>query len=438
MTTLLRSLTLAFAVACSAPPPEAPTAVDGERAPRVPAPPATTGGAPVIPANMPQWAQDSPSFVGDPRFYGEASWDDVRGRVLQHQATVGRDRARLAAELGDLDRAARLAEDAVAWLTSHPVATGTGAALHARYLAGARRDAALLSAAAAGRTATVPEGGIGRLRALLINGADADELSAAAAALALPPLDPAHFDDFSDRHALRLALVEAALDAADPFALPDTWGGWDPEERIAERDAIVASATAPDDLPRWARPAWHRRRAPLPARFTVEGLGALPTGDSWVDVGGEPGPAAIGALEVLSLDDPRHRLWLDEQVAILQSDLMSDPGSVPAALDEALSALATYPYTSVYYNQKQARNEVVRQLARAGAYGVAADVVAAAFPLHRQDFACPNRAGILTGLRGRLLGRAGDDRADRVMEQALAAGDAFLAQVDEASRGGGP
>ncbi len=347
-----------------------------------PRPPQTTGEAPIIPANAPEWERDPPPFVNDPAFYGEASWDDVRGRILQHQATVWRDRARLAAMGGDRKAAAERYAEGTRWLEAHPVSGGIGGELHRLYLEAMRRDARRVAALARG---------------------DADPWSPAASAL---NQDPATFSSFEDRHRLRVALVEAALNRVDLLRLPDRWGSWDPRD--------------PE-----ARP---------PARFTVEGLGALPTGDSWVDVAGEPGPAAIGRLEVLSLEDPAHRAWLEGEAARLQAALERDPASVRGALAQTLEHLDARPYTSRYYNLKQARNEAVRQLARAGRPDLAAALLDDAFPLHRQDLACPNRAGILRGIQGRLLGLAGDPRADAVMAEALRLGDAFLAEIEAVDR----
>lgn len=393
-------------------------------------PPATEGAAPIIPAHQPHWERDPPPFVDDPAFYGEASWDDVRGRLVQHQATAWRDLARLRARAGDLAGAADRYAQAVSWMRAHPVATGTGAALHGLYLEALERDAALTRALAEGRSPPLPASGLARLRARLLAGASRAELEAEP--LALPSLDRADFQDFEDRHALRLALVRAALDAADPFALPDLWGPWEPAWRDRVAEAILASADGPADLPRHLRPARHLPRQE--ARFTAEGLGALPTGDSWVDTAGEPGPAAIGRLEALSLEDPTHRAWLESEAVRLQAVLESDPRQVAEALSPLLARLDATPYTSRYYNLKQARNEAVRQLARAGATAEAAALLGAAFPLHRQDFACPNRAGILRGIQGRLLGHAGSPEAEATLRQALAEGDAFLARIDAADR----
>lgn len=396
------------------------------------APPPTTGEAPVIPAHQDSWERDPPEFVSDPAFYGEASWDDVRGRVIQHQATVWRDRARLRAMAGDLAGCAEIYDQGVAALEKHPAKTGVGAALYTRYLDALRRDAALARALAEGRSPPLPAGGLARLRARMLAGADQETLRSEAKTLDLPPLDRSGWADFQDRHALRLALVDAALDAADPFALPDLWGPWDPALRQATADAIIAAAAGPTDLPPHQRAARHMPS--LTAHFSVEGLGDLPTGDTWIDTAGEPGPAAIGRLEVLSLDDPQQRARLEKAAAELQAALDRDPRGVADALAPLLAFYAGTPYTSAYYNEKAARDEVIRQLARARAWLVAATLIDAQFPLHRQDFACPNRAGILRGIQGRLLGLAGARSADLTMRHALIEGERFLARIDAADR----
>lgn len=395
-------------------------------------PPPTSGAAPVIPAHQESWERDPPEFVADPAFYGEASWDDVRGRVIQHQATVWRDRARLRAMAGDLGGCADLYDQGAAALAEHPAKTGVGGALYARYLAALQRDAALARALAEGRAPPVPEGGLARLRARMLAGAAPEALRAEAAALSFPALDRSSYADFQDRHALRLALVDAALDATDPFVLPDLWGPWEPALRQASADAIVAAATGPNDLPLHQRAARHMPASI--ARFTVEGLGDLPTGDTWIDTAGEPGPSAIGRLEVLSLDDPEQRARLERAASELQSTLERDPREIPRTLAPLLAFYAGTPYTSAYYNQKAARDEAIRQLARARAYAVAATLIDAQLPLHRQDYACPNRAGILRGIQGRLLGLAGASDADLTMRHALLEGERFLSRIDAAER----
>ena len=393
-------------------------------------PPSTTGAAPMIPAHQAEWLVDPPAFVDDPAFYGEVSWDDVRGRVLQHQVIILRDAARLAASGGDLKRAAERYREAVRWVEAHPIQSGVGQALYIILLDGLRRDLALTEALATGAPPPVPSSGIARLRALMLAGEDEARLTAESKTLLFEPLDPGAFGDFQDRHALRIALVKAATDALDPLAFVSTWGPWEPDSRTQTVTAILAAAAGPSSLPRHQRAAALQPRAP--ARFTAEGLGALPTGDTWVDTGGEPGPRAIGRLEVLSLDDPEHKARLEAAAARLQEALTRDPRTVPDALAPLLDFLRATPYTSRYYNIKAARDEAIRQLARQGAPDVAVQILDQSFPLHAQDFACPNRAGILMGLRGRLLAIAGDPGAEDALSAALREGAAFWDQIDRA------
>ena len=89
---------------------------------------------------------------------------------------------------------------------------------------------------------------------------------------------------------------------------------------------------------------------------------------------------------------------------------------------------------SRYYNIKQLRNETLRRLADAGHARLARQVLAMNYPLHHQDWECPNRKGILVAIDGRLAAIAGDpDAMDRLLE-ARALSDEFLNQVARASR----
>ena len=90
---------------------------------------------------------------------------------------------------------------------------------------------------------------------------------------------------------------------------------------------------------------------------------------------------------------------------------------------------------SRFYNIKQLRNVATRQLARGGEYELALQVLEANWPLHNQDWACPNREGILLALKGRLKALAGRPDADQTLAQAQAAGRSFLEDVARAERG---
>ena len=54
------------------------------------------------------------------------------------------------------------------------------------------------------------------------------------------------------------------------------------------------------------------------------------------------------------------------------------------------------------------------------------------FPLHHQDWECPNREGILLAIDARLAGLDGVANTDALMLKARQVTDAFLAQVDSA------
>jgi hypothetical protein len=76
-----------------------------------------------------------------------------------------------------------------------------------------------------------------------------------------------------------------------------------------------------------------------------------------------------------------------------------------------VSRIDALGHGSRYYNIKQARNEAVRRLAEGGANQASRSVVLRqSWPLHHQDWACPNRAGILRAIEARLLALMGDPR----------------------------
>ncbi len=413
--------------------------------------PAATGGAPpsgppggpspggaqgslVIPADEPSWARLH-GLLDHPAGYGEASWDDVRMRVLGHVATIGRDRARARAQQGDLAGCAAAYRDTAARLEAIPAASKTGVPIRAALLAAATRDAAFCDALARGEAPTDPGTGIASLRArwhaLALRAgrgedvhADAVTLAAAARAVVPPSLDLDGFADFEARHRLRVLLVEAYVDAIDPLRPAEPWGYWEPAEvtRVAEAIARASDALAPGVA------AAPEALVPPTVRvpFTAEGLGALPTGDSLVDVVGFPGPRAIGSLAVLSLEDPTHRAWLDTSAARLEA--LPD-AEARALLEELVAKLDAEPYGSRYYNVKQARNAGVRALASRGAYREARTLLASSWPLHAQDWACPDRAAILRAIEGRLLLVERDPGADAALDAALVEADRFLEHV---------
>ncbi len=323
---------------------------------------------PPIPADHVAWRSLREGFVRDPHFYGEPSWDEVAMRVLGHLSAAERDRARLASTLGDPVGCTAAYERLAARIEDAGVDGGVAGEIGGLLRDAARRDAAYCA------------GGWTRDAALV-------ELS----------LD--RFEDFDDRHRLRVELYRAYLDWTDPLRPEHVWGYW-PE-------AVQA-----------------------PARFTAQGLGALPTGDSYVDTAGEPGPKGIGRLARLDVDDPVHRAWLERWAERLNNALAVDPAQVPPLVEQLVSELDAHGHGSRYYNIKAARNEAVRVLARAGAHERAVEVLRRAFPLHHQDWVCPNREGILRGLEGRLWLASGDtERAAAALDDAVVVGEAWLEQI---------
>lgn len=418
---------------------------------------------PPLPADNPAWEWDAGGFVGDFGWYGEHSWADVRMRVAGHLSAAGRDLARLKASRGDLAGAAAAYRSLSDILAAIPTPDdGIAAEINALLLAAAQRDAATLAALAAGQPPSAGSGLSGlrsQYYALAQRHAAGEDVSADAAALqeALKPyleprpdLDLDSFTDFSARHALRVRLFEAYLDSLDPLGISERWGYWEADEiarqalligaaagalggkpwsSLAE-EALVGTVTPPGELLRHPSELADAlvSRDQVPA-YTAEGLGWLPTGDSLIDLAGHPGPRAIGTLQKLGLDDPGHRAWLDATAATLSA---ADAEGAVAAGREAIAWLDGHSHGSRFYNVKQARNDVVRQLARGGDFALAASVLSDNLPLHNQDWACPNRTGILSAIEGRLLAEAGDAQAEAVLQRALAEGQAFLSDVDRA------
>ncbi len=411
-------------IPAAAPPP------GGARSPG-PAPPGSpppTGAerSPIIPADSPAWATMS-GFVPEPSFYGEHSWADVKMRVAGHVATIGRDLARARSLQRDWAGCARAYEALVQALTRIEAEGSTATPIRDSLLTAARRDAGRCAALAGGTQHALSGAGVAGLRDAWLAGRSASELQQAASGLDLDrsDLQPDGFADFNSRHALRVRLVAAWAEVADPFYPSEPWGPWGPGELRASVEALISTAGDPDPLAPGRRLAKSRK---VP-EFSVDDFGALPTGDSLIDTAGFPGPKAIGELAVLNLKDPTHRAWLEAEVARLST---TPDAAVPAALDTMIEALERSPYGSRYYNIKQVRNAGVRVLASRGDPTGALKVLSRSWPLHNQDWACPNREGILRGIEGRLKLLAGAPDAEATLNEALAASERFLEQVRQA------
>ena len=422
---------------------------------------------PPLPADNPAWEWDAGGFVGDFGWYGEHSWADVRMRVAGHLSAAGRDHARVAAQAGDFATAATRYEALAELLASIPAPeSGHAAEINGLLIDAAQRDGATMTALAAGAAPEVVGEGLSALRLTYLDlahrSASGEDVSEAATALqeALKPylepqadLDLDAFTDFVARHELRVRLFAAYLDSLDPIGISERWGYWESAEmhrqalliglaagELGATDwsglvglALVGKIPPPSDaLTRPTVLAEHLRSPDQVAGFDADGLGWLPTGDSLIDLAGHPGPRAIGTLQKMGLDDADHRVWLDETATSLTTLLHDDPGKAVEAGREAVAWLDGHRHGSRFYNVKQARNELVRQLARAEQPALAASVLTDNRPLHHQDWACPNRAGILSAIEGRLLAEAGEVRAEAVLERALQEGRDFLAEVDKA------
>ena len=382
--------------------------------PRAPQPPPL-----VIPANDPSWPRLA-GFLDDPRAYGEAGWDDVRMRAVQHAATIGRDRARGRAMVGDWPGCAAQYEAAAVEVAGIGTRSSTGQPIKAALVAGLRRDGEICAAVGERRAPSPGGGEVAPHWAAFVAGLAGVDVVVAAPKLSNLDLD--NFSDFQGRHRLRVALVEAYIDAVDPFYPSEPWGYWSPTERQRTLDALAAGRGQRD-------PLWASRRVADRAPVEVEAhqLGDLPTGDSLVDVGAFAGPRAIGSLAVRDVTDPAHRAWLDAEAAKI--DAAPDAAAMAAALTATVAALDAHPEGSRYYNVKQARNAAVRALASRGHYAAADALLAANWPLHAQDWACPNREGILLALRGRVQLLAAAPTAAPVLAAAAEATRVFVAHT---------
>jgi hypothetical protein len=425
---------------------------------------------PPLPADNPSWEWDAGGFVPDYGWYGEHGWDDVRMRVVGHLGVIAWTQAQGRAAGGDLGGAAAVLRRLDADLAALPEPTaGPARDLRARLRAAAVRDGALLEGLSAGTVPAPPADGLAAVRARYLQQAlspapDPATLRAVQADLepflvARDDLDLDAFRDFRDRHRLRAALWDAWADSLDPLHPHAPWGYWEPGEIRREALAVGVAAgwlggddwgprasaslqgtvPATGDGPAWAWPGQVAGALRLPSQradFSAHSLGRLPTGDSLIDVGGSPGPRAIGTLERLGPDDAAHQARLTDAATALDASLAAEPAQVLARIRALTAELDALPHGSRYYNVKQARNDGVRQLARAGHPALALDLLGDHEPLHHQDWACPNREGILEALRGRLQLAASDPAADATLDRARARSLSFLDQVDAAEAAG--
>ena len=424
---------------------------------------------PPIPADSPAWRHDPGGFVPDYHFYGERSWDDVRMRVAGHIAIIERDRARVEAMSGRFKQASKVYQALDTTLTQMiPPAGGPATKIPTLARDAARRDAALMSGLDTGH---VPVGGQGfaRLRAqylslALVYRKNPDGLSLRSKATDLMQkirtfgesgyerFDHLMFEDFDGRHKLRVQLWDQYLDVTDPVGLDEPWGHFT-ESEVRRQVGALYAATAllhgqdPEmgidwigewpnlqgvDAVYWpseiARSKTMKDQVPS---FSVDGIGRLPTGDTLIDVAGEPGPGSIGKLERLGLDDPDHLQWLEDTVFVLNKMMEDNPGGLLSTIKSRTEHLGQMKHGSRYYNIKQLRNAGVRQLARGGHPRLARQVLALNFPLHHQDWECPNREGTLVAIDARLAVQGRRPDAEERLAEARRLSDAFLAEINK-------
>ncbi len=413
--------------------------------------PGGAGGDLALPVDNPVW-DSLHGLLDHPQEYGEASWDDVRMRVVGHAAVLGRDQARLAAMSGDWGGCAKAYADSAAKLESIQVSGDVGEPIRAALVAAAHRDAGLCDALAKGTAPALPTTGtVAPLRArwvaLVVRGAthtahddvrsDAAKLAADARAVVAPTgLDLDAFGSFEERHKLRVKLVEAWADAVSPFTPTEPFDYWTAQEvvrqaaGIATAAAAVESGTAPAATAADALPPSPK----LP--YSAAELGSLVTGDSTVDTLGFAGPRAIGSLSRLGVDDSEHKPWLDATAAALEA---AAPPDVPTKVAAFTAELDRFPGGIRYYAIKQLKNTAVRHLARDGHYTEALAILSTNLPLHNQDWACPDRAAILAAIEARLRVLAHDPAAAATITRGLGEIDTFLAHAAEAEAkpGGG-
>ena len=444
---------------------------------------------PPLPADNPAWEWDAQSFVPDFGWYGEHSWADVRMRVVGHLAMAYRDLIRVHILNLNWDKASNTMQEMVQNLERIDTKTSKHAEdIRSILLNSAKRDLIILGAlqgkndfpttspdtlihwrikywklAQQNKPASLQE--IENCQRGLVKRFSTTTVSA---------IDD--FDNFTDRHKLRSELFEAYVQSLDPLLPSDLrWGYWRPSEIKRQAAALwmafetlklTYEGPQTSNLPmgsEWwlaesnpiLQQAFHKTLTGLhtqnpiftPSFFSnrlrdqqldlsVEQLGRLPTGDSIIDVGGQPGPMGIGTLMKLDVSDPEHKKWLENYALKLNRTISSTPTKSVNICSEAIQTLNAYSHGSRFYNVKQFRNACTRQLARLGHYTEALTIFKQSFPLHHQDWACPNREGLLLVLMGRLEFLSGDDSTGiTTLEQSIAASLQFLNQVEQAEDG---
>lgn len=443
---------------------------------------------PPLPADNPAWDWDAQSFVPDFGWYGEHSWTDVRMRVIGHMAMAYRDLARTHILNGDWSRGINSYTEMVQSLQSIDTASSKFAEqIRLILLKAAQRDLQILRALHTEtsfpeipedslmywrikywelvQTNTYDSGAINTIQQQVKQRFSAPDVSA---------IDD--FDNFTDRHNLRAELFEAYTQSLDPLLPADLrWGYWRPTEIQRQANALLMSLEklkqeyeAPSSTllpvpktwwltegstvlsgtfyerlrelhtqnPIFTPSYYSHRLRDSQLDLSPEQLGRLPTGDSIIDVGGQPGPMGIGTLMKLDVSDTEHNAWLTEYGTHLSKVIETTPKAAVTLCKEATATLDAYTHGSRFYNVKQFRNACTRQLARLGHYAEALRIFKDSFPLHHQDWACPNREGLLLVIVGRLEISSGQfDTGIQTLRTSLNASKEFLEKVDQAEQG---
>ena len=409
---------------------------------------------PPIPSDNPIWEWDAKGFVPDYGWFGEHSWTDVRMRVLGHLSIAYRDLARSYAMIGDFTTASETYQN-LATILRQTDTTPSGHAEQIRQilLQAAERDRDLLLAFNKGQDFPVIQGlSALRLRyyqlALQSKPTEQDVVQLQQQLRSFTELrtdlNISAFQDFTDRHQLRVRLFAAYTDSVNPLYIDDPWDYWHPQEIQKQAEALTAAAgqlhlaDSTDVQVKLLLPK-ATPTAPLSSKdeqAIVEEFGRLPTGDTLIDTAGQPGPMGIGSLMKLDHTDPTHRTWLLAAGQDVLQYLSSAPQRSFSSCQKAVADLDKYTHGSRFYNVKQFRNACVRQLARAQHFELAHTLFMQSFPLHHQDWACPNREGLLLAISGRLLIQDGQMEAGRTeLQKSIKAGTTFLQQVTLAEQG---
>ena len=209
---------------------------------------------PPIPPDNPIWEWDAGGFVPDFGWYGEHNWDDVRMRAISHLSTAWRDLARISAAKEQWNDAKNHYQELANELASIQLKQSKDAAkLRQLLVNAAQRDSRWLAALATGNlSAAANEDGTiaplrGRYYQLVVASQAGEDVSEPAAVLQQKLLQHNtlradliidQFDDFKDRHRLRVRLTEAYLDSLDPLDINERWGYWRPIEILRQVTAI--------------------------------------------------------------------------------------------------------------------------------------------------------------------------------------------------------